>query len=307
MRSWVLIASTAAVALLAAANNASAGTPPRPVADALPINLAAFTSPDEIPLALQETARPTLMNSWSSAEPDVEVSPKATKQSYLPVLYSLIVPGTGELALGHPYRGGALVAAEVTAWVGFAYYHDQGLQEREDYEAFADAHWDYDRWIQEHPATEEMIAGGATTPTFEEFDEYGRTTWGSQWPGYHTWHSKEQEKQNYYENIGKYDWFISGWEDWDLATKAMDTDLRTQYRGMRKESNDDLDTADKFIYLSIATRVFSLVETFFLVRSHNKAIETGATEGLHDDRRYALTARSTGIVSGEVALEIRFR
>ena len=85
----------------------------------------------------------------------------------------------------------------------------------------------------------------------------------------------------------------------------MDTDLRTQYRAMRIESNDNFDTANKFIYLSIGVRVFSLVETYFLVRSHNKAVETGALDA-PDGGRYAFTARSTGLRSGEFALEMRF-
>lgn len=301
-----MIACTAA-ALGASAGDGVCGAGDNSPADALPVNLAAFASVEDIPVEVAPVATPRWLTAWHFAGSDAEVSTEVKKQSYLPVLYSLIIPGAGELTLGHKYRGAALVAAEVAAWAGFAHYHDKGLQGRTDYEAYADAHWDYDRWIEEHPATEEMIAGGANPPiTLDELDTYGRTTWGSKWPGYHTWHSKEKEKQNYYENIGKYDWFISGWEDWDLATKPMNTNLRTQYRAMRKSSNDDLDTADKFIYLSITARVYSLVETIFLVRSHNNASQAGAV-GAHDSRRYAFKARSTGIASGEFALEIRFR
>jgi hypothetical protein len=307
VRAWVIIVCVAAT-FTAAAKTAAGGTSAMQGADALPVHLAAFASPDQVPLKLEPTTRPSLMAAWGSAEPEVDVSQKREKRSYMPVLYSLLVPGTGEIALGYTYRGAALVALEVGAWTGYAYYHDQGIQERGDYEAFADAHWDYDRWIQNHPATQEMIAGGATPPvSFEDFDLYGRTTWGSKWPGYHTYHPKATEKQNYYENLGKYDWFISGWDDWDPVGKPMFTDLRTQYRGMRIKSNDDLDTAEKFVFLSIATRVYSLLETFFLVRSYNKSVETAATENLYKERRYALSARSTGVASGEVALEIRFQ
>jgi hypothetical protein len=310
VRSWVVIACTT-VTLVATVRSAASDTIASRGAEALlPVNVVAFSSPDEVPVDLERTTRPSLMAAWEPSDPDVGVSTKTGKRSYLPVLYSFILPGAGEIALGHKYRGAALVALEVGAWAGYAYYHDQGIQERSDYEAFADAHWDYARWIREHPATEEMVAGTGQDPatvTLEELDTYGRTTWGSQWPGYHTWHPKETEKQNYYENIGKYDWFISGWEDWDLAGKPHELPLRTQYRAMRIKSNDDLDTAEKFVFLSIATRVYSLIETFFLVRSHNKAVESGSLEKLNNDRRYALTARSTGIASGEVALEIRFR
>ena len=281
-----------------------------------------YASPDHIGVQLQETPAPSAGIAQSGlaldavalarAALDEAAGSKPEKKSYLPVLYSLIIPGTGEIALGYPYRGIGLVAVEALAWSGYYYYNQKGLDDREAYERFADQHWDFDRWIQQHPATYEMVnfAGYSAPVSFDEFDAYGRTQWSQTlpapwWPGYHTWHPKSTEKQNYYENIGKYDWFISGWEDWDLSTRPMDTDLRTQYRGMRIESNDNLDTAERFIFLSIGARVFSLIETFFLVRSYNQSVETGA---VHDAeaRRYAFTARSTGITSGEFALEFRF-
>jgi hypothetical protein len=215
--------------------------------------------------------------------------------SYLPVLFSFLVPGTGELYLGHYVRGGLLLGAEITAWVGYAHYHNQGLDKRAEYEAFADAHWDYDRWIDEHLATE-----GLVDPTFEELDSIGQYHW-DQWPGYHTYYSKEEERQNYYETIGKYDWFISGWEDWDGSSH--DTSLRTTYRGMRIDSNDDFDTADKFIYLSVATRVFSLIDTYLLMRGSGK--NTGAP--VKTDPGWSFEAHATGPASGQVSLLYRFQ
>jgi hypothetical protein len=228
---------------------------------------------------------------------------------FLPVLYSLVVPGLGEIALGHYYRGAALVVAEAVAWTSYAHFRSSGLDGRDVFEAYADAHWNHTEWIAQHPATEQMLGSTGRDPytvTFDELDAYGRSaTWGSQWPGYHPYAAKDDVKLNYYENIGKYDWFLSGWDDWNASTKPMDTSNRTTYRGLRKQSNDDLYTADKFVFLSIAARVYSVVETIFLVRSKSRADVGIAPE--RSDRRYAFTARSTGLASGEFALEFRFR
>ena len=139
--------------------------------------------------------------------------------------------------------------------------------------------------------------------TFEVLDSIGRNHWTG-WPGYHTYAAKDDVKLNYYENIGKYDWFISGWEDWDPnAADPRNTTLRTTYRAMRKQSNDELDKADRFVYLSIATRVFSLVETFLLIRMSDPEAPSKAEDG----NSFRFTARSTGLYSGEVAFEYRFR
>lgn len=224
----------------------------------------------------------------------------SSRDKYLPVLLSLLVPGTGEIYTGHYVRGAALLAAEVAAWTGYVYYHGKGLDSREAYERFADEHWDYQRWYMNHPATATLDPDDRT---FEALDSIGRNDWTDLWPGYHTWHSKEEEKQNYYETIGKYDWFISGWEDWDPDADpwAHDTDLRTTYRSMRRTSNDQMDKADKFIYLSVAARVVSLVEMVLLTRDGSDSPAGGALQG------FSVRTRATGIASGEIALVYRFR
>lgn len=228
-------------------------------------------------------------------------------RKYLPVFYSLVLPGTGEISLGAYKRGAALVAAEATAWTGYSINRNRGLDSRVEFEAFADKHWDHDRFVREHVATE-MIGGDPTQVTFAELDLFGQSAaYQGVWPPYHSYSAKADDKGNYYENIGKYNWFISGWEDWNRAApgnpQQMDTALRDQYRSIRNRSNDQLDRADRFIYLSIAARVFSLVETVIMVRSRDAATAASAAPS----RRYSLTARSTGLASGEIAFEYRFR
>ena len=131
------------------------------------------------------------------------------KQSYWPVLYSALVPGLGELTMGYEKRGIALMLLEVAAWSGYFVNHNDGLDERDEYEAFADAHWDYNKWLYDHPCT-------PSDSTLESVENAGRSSSGSgDWPGYIPFVSKEDDKQHYYENLGKYDWYISGWSDWD--------------------------------------------------------------------------------------------
>jgi hypothetical protein len=272
------------------------------IAEAIPPYVASFPSVEKLGMALTPGEE---LSGWrGSSDAKVELSgwgdPENTssgsKGKYLPVLYSLLIPGTGEIALGYPKRGVALIVLEVAAWAGYAYYNSSGLDARDEFEAFADAHWDHDRWIINHPALE-----GITPKTFEQLEIEGLTNW-SGWPGYHSYAAKDDVKLNYYENIGKYDWFISGWEDWDPVGKPMNTALRNQYRALRQESNDDLDTADRFIYLSIATRVFSLVETIILARRSGGDDEPAAKE----TSSYSFTSRSTGVASGEFAFVYRF-
>jgi hypothetical protein len=221
-------------------------------------------------------------------------------QSYWPLLYSTLVPGLGELTMGYEKRGIVLLVAEAIAWTGYYKNHTDGMDERTAYESFADAHWSESRWITDFP----NLCSPSTT--VEQIEECGKASSGSgAWPGYIPYVPKDVDKQHYYENLGKYDWYISGWDDWDETVPpsgAHDTDRRTQYRSMRQQSNNSLDDADSFIWISVAARAFSIAETAIII--HNRRDDTpGGGEG----SPISLRARPRGYSGGEVALEVRFK
>ena len=223
------------------------------------------------------------------------------RQSWWPLLYSAIVPGTGELSMGYEKRGVFLMALEVAAWAGYFYNHEEGLDKREDYERFADVNWDTQRWADQHFDVYPTFTG--FTP--EQMDSVGQVKSGNgAWPGYNPGVSKEDDRQHYNENIGKYDWYISGWGDYDPDLAPHNTELRDTYRAMRKESNDQLDSANQFIYLSLATRVFSLVETSVLIIKARKAYDQ---EHASLDNNWMFRARPEGLSGGRVYMEYRFK
>ncbi len=225
-------------------------------------------------------------------------------QSWWPLLYSALVPGLGELSMGYEKRGIGLMVAEAVAWTGYFKNHSEGLDERDAYEAFADAHWSESTWIEAFP-------GICQTPptSVQDIEDCGKDTSGQGiWPGYIPYITKAQDKQHYYENLGKYDWFISGWDDWKgLDTESLEyhreTDNRTTYRSMRQASNNSLDDADSFLWLSFAARAFSLAETAIII--HNR--RDNAAGGAGGGAPVSIRARPRGYTGGEVALEVRFK
>jgi hypothetical protein len=235
------------------------------------------------------------------AEPAAEAP---AQQSYWPVLYSALVPGVGELTMGYEKRGIALIALDVLAWTGYFVKHDEGMDERDEYEAFADQYWTERKFIDDHPLVYPL-----QDQTLEYLEEQGQAVSGSGgdwWTGYIPYVSKEEDKQHYYENLGKYDWFVSGWSDYDptIDPPVAESALREQYRAMRGESNDDLDDANSFIWVSLAARVFSIAETAIIV--HNRRDAVGEASAAFDSP-VALRARARGFDGGELALEIRFK
>ncbi|MCI0452857.1 MAG: hypothetical protein L0Z51_10790 [Candidatus Latescibacteria bacterium] len=235
---------------------------------------------------------------------DPAVTPASEKQSYWPVLYSTLMPGVGEFTMGYKGRGIALMAIEIAAWTGYFVKHEDGMQGRDEYEAFADLYWTQRKFIDDHP-----LVYPQTGWTQEQLEQEGQAVSGSGgewWTGYVPWVSKEEDKQHYYENIGKYDWFVSGWSDYDptLTPPVPVSELREEYVEMRNQSNDDLDDANKFVWVSLAARVFSIAETAIIVRNRREKGEQ-ASGGF--ELPVAVRARPRGFDGGELALEVRFR
>lgn len=276
--------------------------------DIIPLKVSNFRSEEVLRLDLSKKVaygEVLLLENppWSPRITFASRSGSDRRRGALPVLLSILVPGAGELYMGYYGRAAGLIALEVAAWTGYAYYRDQGLDTRAEYESFADAHWHMDDFLLKHPS-----GPYATLSDLEAAGESG--DWKNFLRGnvsekffYMPFISKAEDKQHYYENIGKYNWFISGWDDWDDTLDSNNnfreyTDNREIYRSLRVESNDQLERADRFIYLSIAARAFSLVETILLTRGE---------AGGEDDYSLRVDVEPRGWETTRISLECRFK
>jgi hypothetical protein len=153
-------------------------------------------------------------------------------------LYNLILPGTGHLYAGYK-RGWAHLGVEGATWLTYFYYHDRGAQKENQFEAFADDHWDYDKYIAE--------CGCAGSPQDSIIVYF-----------------KENNTQQYYEDIGKLDYYWQGWDDYN-ATKQ-DSDNRRYYYGIRNDSNNFFKNARYAVVLAFVNRVVSAVDVLRLTK-----------------------------------------
>jgi hypothetical protein len=201
----------------------------------------------------------------------------------LPVVLSAVVPGMGEIVTGHWLRGLPFVAADVATWVLYANYENEGRDWRTTYEAFADAHWHYtgDRNsngnidVDEIPGWQENLRDyydgqyGANYDYWDPTSPYNCTC---------PYITKEEDKQHYYENIGKYLYYYPGWDDWEWSpdndpAKADSRSRRDEYGRMRAESNDNFDNATNMIFVAMATRLASMVQTALILRNDTRNVE----------------------------------
>ncbi|RKZ12938.1 hypothetical protein DRQ50_11225 [bacterium] len=211
----------------------------------------------------------------------------------LKVLASAIFPGTGEALMGYK-RGYVLMALDIFAWTQVFKNDKEGDEKLDEYYVFADLHYDDRRVVQAYTSS--------TTNPYADLGDYwlerrvGPAGLGGKYfvdeddapiiindidelhnlPLYVT---KEEDRREYYENLGKWDQFVFGWDDFtrpestigpnptyalsDLSKPEVSRNRET-YRSMRKASNDAYKTRDRWLYLNIGLRVFSVIETAWL-------------------------------------------
>ncbi len=176
------------------------------------------------------------------------------------------MPGAGEIATGHVWNGLPLVAADVATWLGYAHFQSEGDEWKSTYESFADAHWNEARW--------------QTNLEFAASPQAGPNDWSTYWdpaaphncncsPPYIP---RAEDEREYYENLGKYNHFFPGWDGWSTSyVPENPATNRRQYVDMRIESNNNFDNAHAMLGVAAATRVLSVLQSFWLVRRDTRA------------------------------------
>jgi hypothetical protein len=205
------------------------------------------------------------------------------KKSGWPVLYSLILPGAGEASMGYT-RGYFMMAADIFAWTQVAKYHGEGGDLKDDYIAYADEHYSDEDLVEAYnPGSFDTERRGEGAIYFAGigpiFDVSGL---GDPDNGLPLYVSKEDDFREYYENLGKWDQFIFGWDDYTRAsieypelnykpTYTRDdlqhpwvSQNRETYRLMRDASNDAYKNRDRWLYVNIGLRVFSVLQSAYL-------------------------------------------
>ena len=164
------------------------------------------------------------------------------------MLYSAILPGTGEYSMGHTKRAYLFLGIEVLALGTWNIFNQKGLDTQDEYRAFANKHWSLERWLYDYykwsnsgnPFHYNFIneeSGNypeiwedshhlnfqyngeyisSNSKRFEVLYDELKIIYLEQSSSEYFENSIQVEKDHhYYENIGKYDHFYAGWEDND--------------------------------------------------------------------------------------------
>ncbi len=170
-------------------------------------------------------------------------------------LYSMTIPGAGQLYNHSKIKAGLFMAIEVVSWVDWLINQQKGQKKTDDYNNFADRGWSAERY------TNWLI------------EDYGVTS-DADSTMHFTHHLPTTRTQQYYEMIGKYDQFRYGWSDTDYLTKDTISLVREQYLNDRATANNYFTKAKTGAIIAIANHLLSAFDAALSAKRYNKRQDT---------------------------------
>lgn len=188
------------------------------------------------------------------------------KRMTVAVILSGILPGLGETYLYAESKDVSTLvripiffAADAFLWHGYYTNHKKGTNIRDEYMAYCDEHWSEERFLAQHPC----CAGYGGCEDWRFYNEQCRDD-----SEFFLYTPKELDEEEYYENAGKYDPFVYGWDDWEewylAGNDSKWTPHRTEYWAMRTESDNYLVKGDQYMMGIIVVRVLSMLDSAWI-------------------------------------------
>lgn len=233
--------------------------------------------------------------------------PKNPKRAFL---QSLLIPGWGQWYNGNRWKPFVFLGLEAAGWANWSSFRSNGNDIQDEYEAFADQYWEYARY-EDGLAT--VFAISIDTLPYIVIED------GIQKERVFSHHIYPDEEGNftkdetYYENLGKYDQFAYGWDDFNGGVpleEANDTTgiewvspHRREYLNKRDDSNREFSKASTVLILTMANHLVSAFEAAWSAQRYNRAIDQFGTIEPH----LQLTrSPETGKLKAHLALRYNF-
>jgi hypothetical protein len=275
----------------------------------------------------------------SAATPDSAGSlPNQKKSIGKGVMFSLIIPGAGQLYSGTWWRAIPWFAIEVAGWAVFASYHNKGQNKTDEFEKYAGwrdtpNHFDYRAYMYaEYLVAKDSLRAREGNEYTRTFDEWINEPWDEReqhLPAPFTHDVKTDDSQQFYEMIGKYfSQFGWGWQDthdggnsqwtnppdWTNPVAGLQADNTSTiafdggstmffyYRDLRAKANDLLDKGNVAMEVVLVNHILSALDAAIAVRSHNKKL--AASQSLGDLRLRYDTKQFAGTTARYLTLSI---
>ncbi|MCH7674606.1 hypothetical protein IH879_06600 [candidate division KSB1 bacterium] len=225
---------------------------------------------------------------FKNFQPQAQNSPPQNGAKSVPkaLLFSAVVPGSGQIYSRSYLKGLAFLVIEAAALTGHFRFNSRGDLLEDQFEADANALWDenaYWNWMEE-------ICGGSCN-NMDDLRSFERANFSHFLP--------EEKNQPYYENIGKYNQFIIGWQEFreeilpeeigeepftyahyqsgELNGKDLRTisPQRTSYTELQDDSDRNFKRATTLASLLLLNHVVSALDAAWTTKRFNRRVQAG--------------------------------
>jgi len=239
--------------------------------------------------------RPEFHSSFSRTEIETpkEENDSTTVEKYPAkgLLYSLVLPGAGQWYAGAKWKSLAFVGVELASILAWSNLSQRGEDIKIDFEDLADHHWILNIWLQnmDLPDIAEygisaigthdlniLLTDGRIIGSNEDEDNNGTPDWAELPDGVEV--EDVIRDRDFYENIGKYNQFVGGWDDigvkwWKVEKSVGDsieilimTENRNSYLDLREEHNRYLQLAAYSVSAIMFNHIISAVDAVWETR-----------------------------------------
>ncbi|MEO8664300.1 MAG: hypothetical protein ABI462_02295 [Ignavibacteria bacterium] len=210
------------------------------------------------------------------------------KSPFLGALFSGVIPGTGEFYAKSYIKGAIFLAIEAGLWIAYSSFQSKGNDQTDAYQLYANQNWDvykYGRWLKEQNFTgsDGIDLSSNKEILRRQINVCESQNFSHQLPPY--------GEQQYYELIGKYQNFVTGWADADLMTVNRNnygtykTQMFIDYSYNRQEANSYYDKGTTTLTIVILNHILSSADAAWSVSMFNKSLKVKT--GIHLENNYS--------------------
>lgn len=193
---------------------------------------------------------------------EVSLDSPSKKDPLLSGLFSAIIPGAGQVYNNDWWIAGIFVAVEAALIATAVSYDNKGDEQTASFEAYADQYWSvvrYAEWLNAYEQGQITINPDESLPPWERvnWNELNAAETGSH-------NLPPHGEQQYYEVIGKYHQYSSGWNDYSGgANNDLISPNFTYYAGERGEANDFYSTSSSAVIGIYVNHLLSAAEAIW--------------------------------------------
>ncbi|MEP7146118.1 MAG: hypothetical protein ABI792_03815 [bacterium] len=210
------------------------------------------------------------------------------KSPFLGAIFSGVLPGAGEFYAKSYIKSAIFFAVEAGLWIAYSRFQTKGNDQTDKYQQFANQNWDvykYASWLkQQNFSGSDGIDLAADKEILRRQINICETqNFSHQLPPY--------GEQQYYELIGKYQNFVTGWADADLLVVnrnnygSYKTAMFTNYSYDRQLANSYFDKGTTTLTVVILNHILSSADAAWSVSMFNKNLKIKT--GIHFENNFS--------------------